>query len=122
MDAVTLRWDSLLLLVGPYGDWLKRPCEGPVVLVPEVDGLRLLTATTMSLLRRVPDVLIQVGRGSSTCWVGWALQRETPARTYSTTCLGVQHLLGVGLRVVRCGAQGILSFCLPRACCGDQPV
>lgn len=69
MDAVALRWDSLLLLVGPYGDWLKRPCEGAVVLVPEVDGLRLLTATTMSLLRRVPDVLIQV-RGPAPA--GWA--------------------------------------------------
>lgn len=60
VDAVALRWEGLLLLVGPYGDWLKRSCEGPVLMVAEVDGLRLITATTMSLFRRVPDVLIQV--------------------------------------------------------------
>lgn len=58
---MALRWEGLLLLVGPYGDWLKRPCEGAHVMVPEVDGLRLITGTTMSLLRRVPDVLVQVG-------------------------------------------------------------
>lgn len=57
---MALRWEGLLLLVGPYGDWLKRPCEGSVVMVAEVDGLRLITADKMSLLRRVPDVLQEV--------------------------------------------------------------
>lgn len=66
VDAVALRWEGLLLLVGPYGDWLKRACEGPHVMVPEVDGLRLITGTTMSLLRRVPDVLVQVYKPGST--------------------------------------------------------
>lgn len=96
VDAVALRWDSLLLLVGPYGDWLKRPCEGPVVLVPEVDGLRLLTATTMSLLRRVPDVLIQVRVGPVI--PGWA---ACGAALWRTT-------------------GHILRFRLPKACCGGQ--
>lgn len=57
---MALRWEGLLLLVGPYGDWLKRACEGAVVMVAEVDGLRLITADKMSLLRRVPDVLQEV--------------------------------------------------------------
>jgi hypothetical protein len=60
VDAVALRWEGLLLLVGPNGDWLKRACDCPVQMVAEVDGLRLITASTMSLFRRVPDVLIQV--------------------------------------------------------------
>jgi hypothetical protein len=57
---VALRWEGLLLLVGPYGDWLKRPCQGAVVMVTEVDGLRMVSSNTCSLLRRVPDALVQV--------------------------------------------------------------
>jgi hypothetical protein len=60
VDAVALRWEGLLLLVGPYGDWLKRPCQGAVVMVTEVDGLRMVSSSTCSLLRRVPDALVQV--------------------------------------------------------------
>jgi hypothetical protein len=59
-DAVVLRWPDLLLLAGPYGEHLTWPLEGPVVLVPEVDGLRLITATTHKLLRRVADCLVAV--------------------------------------------------------------
>lgn len=73
VDAVALRWEGLLLLVGPYGDWLKRACEGPHVMVPEVDGLRLITGTTMSLLRRVPDVLVQVSDSAGCCNNTWAV-------------------------------------------------
>lgn len=72
VDAVALRWEGLLLLVGPYADWLKRACEAPVVMVAEVDGLRLITADKMSLLRRVPDVLLEVRTASGLfldCWV-----------------------------------------------------
>lgn len=65
VDAVALRWEGLLLLVGPYGDWLKRPCSGAVLLVTEVDGLRLLTNSSCSLLRRVPDALVQVCGGKA---------------------------------------------------------
>lgn len=60
VDAVALRWEGLLLLVDPYGNWLKRACDEAVVLVPEVDGLRLVTSTSCSLLRRVPEALVQV--------------------------------------------------------------
>ncbi|WIA22377.1 hypothetical protein OEZ85_004684 [Tetradesmus obliquus] len=66
VDAVALRWEGLLLLVGPYGDWLKRPCQGAVALVTEVDGLRMVSSSTCSLLRRVPDALVQVYKPGST--------------------------------------------------------
>ncbi|KAF6254839.1 vacuolar protein sorting-associated protein 16 [Scenedesmus sp. NREL 46B-D3] len=66
VDAVALRWEGLLLLVGPYGDWLKRPCQGAVAMVTEVDGLRLISSGTCSLLRRVPDALVQVFKPGST--------------------------------------------------------
>jgi hypothetical protein len=60
VDAVALRWEGLLLLVEPCGEWLKRPCQGAVVMVTEVDGLRMVSSSTCSLLRRVPEALVQV--------------------------------------------------------------
>jgi hypothetical protein len=39
---------------------MKRPCEGPVSLTTEVDGLRCVCNTTTTLLRRVPDALVKV--------------------------------------------------------------
>jgi hypothetical protein len=91
VDAVALRWEGLLLLVGPYGDWLKRPCEGSVVMVAEVDGLRLITADKMSLLRRVPDVLQEVR-------IQWQVSTRMWALSFNGECFksmwsGWQHTI-----------------------------
>lgn len=37
---------DLLLLVGPYGDWVKLDLEQPVALVQEVDGALLASSST----------------------------------------------------------------------------
>ncbi|KIY95564.1 Vacuolar protein sorting-associated protein 16 [Monoraphidium neglectum] len=66
VDAVALRWEGLLLLAGPYGDWLRLPASGPMALVSEVDGLRVVTEATHMLLRRVAEPLLQVYRPGST--------------------------------------------------------
>ena len=42
-------------MVGPYGHWLQFPFPGTATLVvPEVDGVRVLTPKTCELLQRVP--------------------------------------------------------------------
>lgn len=51
---------------GPYGDWLKYPCDEPCLLVSEVDGLRLLGASRHELLRRVPEAVAAVHQPGST--------------------------------------------------------
>ena len=71
VDAVVLQWEGLLLLVGPYGEHQRRPWEGPVVLVPEVDGVRLISSASHHLLRRVQDCWVQVrGGGGQRHWGG----------------------------------------------------
>jgi hypothetical protein len=83
VDAVALRWEGLLLLVGPYGDWLRRAATGALVMVPEVDGVRLISCSgtggggsSSSLLRRVPNVMLQVNhqgnRGCSSSYCSFA--------------------------------------------------
>lgn len=66
-DAVVVYWPELLLLVGPYGDWISWPVPPgeELALAAETDGVRLISATTHELLRRVPDSTAQVRPGCS---------------------------------------------------------
>ena len=34
VDSVMLYWDEVLLMVGPYGDWVKYTYDQPLVLAP----------------------------------------------------------------------------------------
>ena len=63
-DAVILTWHGFLLMVGPYGDWLRfayeRTGTGNMVtivphhVVPEADCCRVLTPDACECLQRVP--------------------------------------------------------------------
>ncbi|CAB9505372.1 sorting-associated protein 16 homolog [Seminavis robusta] len=56
-DSVVLHWKNLgVLMVGPYGDWLRFPYEDSenVFLIPEVDCCRVLTDSSVEMLQRVP--------------------------------------------------------------------
>jgi vacuolar protein sorting-associated protein 16 len=78
VDSVVLHWDKLLLMVGPNGDYIEyvtdppwrlcahahalttRGCgsytyETALHLVPEVDGVRIVTNTKCEFLQRVPS-------------------------------------------------------------------
>lgn len=57
---------DILLMVGPYGDWIKHDLEERTVLVSECDGVRLLSAEKHELLSRVPDSLVDVFKIGST--------------------------------------------------------
>ena len=57
---------DILLMVGPYGDWVKYSLEERALLVTELDGVRLLGSCRHELLRRVPDALADVFRVGST--------------------------------------------------------
>lgn len=66
-DSVVLHWKNLgLLMVGPYGDWLRFPYESTehVFLIPELDCCRVITDTSVELLQRVPPAtasLLSIG-------------------------------------------------------------
>lgn len=61
-----LRLQDILLMVGPYGDWVKYNIEEHTVLVSECDGVRLISAQQHELLSRVPDSQVDVFRIGST--------------------------------------------------------
>ncbi|KAJ3016348.1 hypothetical protein HKX48_004067 [Thoreauomyces humboldtii] len=50
-DSVVLHWPDTVLMVGPFGDWIKYSFEGIVQLVPEVDGVRIITTATEAVFK-----------------------------------------------------------------------
>jgi vacuolar protein sorting-associated protein 16 len=66
-DSVVLHWKNLgLLMVGPYGDWLRFPYESTenVFLISEIDCCRVITDSAVELLQRVPPAtasLLSIG-------------------------------------------------------------
>jgi vacuolar protein sorting-associated protein 16 len=64
-DSVVLHWKNLgILMVGPYGDWLRFPYEGMdnVFLLPEIDSCRVITDNSVEILQRVPPTTAQLLR------------------------------------------------------------
>ena len=53
-DSVLLSWEDCLLMVGPYGHWLKFKYRAPLFLIPEIDCCRIITDRRCELLQRVP--------------------------------------------------------------------
>lgn len=66
-DSVVLHWRNLgVLMVGPYGDWLRFPYEGTdnVFLLSEMDCCRVITDSSVEILQRVPPataLLLRIG-------------------------------------------------------------
>lgn len=66
LDSVLLYWEETLLMVGPYGDSVRYPYDEPLVLVPECDGVRILSNSSMEFLQRVPDSTVSIFKIGST--------------------------------------------------------
>ncbi|XP_065851815.1 protein VACUOLELESS1 [Euphorbia lathyris] len=66
LDSVLLYWDDMLLMVGPSEECLSYIYDEPLILIPESDGVRILTNTTMEFLQRVPDSTVTIFKIGST--------------------------------------------------------
>lgn len=65
-DSIMLHWSNVLLIIGPYGHWLKFPYKTPLHIVPESDCCRILTHRTCEVLQRVPAPVETIHRIGST--------------------------------------------------------
>ncbi|PKI55713.1 hypothetical protein CRG98_023929 [Punica granatum] len=66
MDSVVLYWDDMLLMVGPIGEPVRYLYDEPVILIPECDGVRILSNSSMEFLQRVPDSTVSIFKIGST--------------------------------------------------------
>ncbi|ORX75377.1 hypothetical protein K493DRAFT_247355 [Basidiobolus meristosporus CBS 931.73] len=65
-DAVTLRWENAIWLVGPFGDCLKYIYDENAYLISEMDGVRIVTGDTCEFLHKVPRATEEVFKIGST--------------------------------------------------------
>lgn len=57
-DAILLFWPQILLLIGPDGDFVKFSYDDPMVhLVPECDGVRIVSTDLCEFIHKVPSSL-----------------------------------------------------------------
>ncbi|EXJ78867.1 hypothetical protein A1O1_09269 [Capronia coronata CBS 617.96] len=65
-DSVLLAWEDEIHMVGPDGAAVKFYYDDQVHVVPDIDGVRLITNEACEFLRKVPDSLEEVFKlGSS---------------------------------------------------------
>ncbi|XP_017785891.1 PREDICTED: vacuolar protein sorting-associated protein 16 homolog [Nicrophorus vespilloides] len=67
-EAVVAFWekDYTLMVMGRHGEKMTYSYEACVHLVPEIDGVRILSATQHELVQKVPDVVQKIFRINST--------------------------------------------------------
>eukprot|EP00632_Arachnochrysis_sp_CCMP2950_P003156 CAMPEP_0185720820 /NCGR_PEP_ID=MMETSP1164-20130828/50307_1 /TAXON_ID=1104430 /ORGANISM="Chrysoreinhardia sp, Strain CCMP2950" /LENGTH=852 /DNA_ID=CAMNT_0028388481 /DNA_START=177 /DNA_END=2735 /DNA_ORIENTATION=+ len=65
-DSVLLQWSHFILMIGPYGHWLKFSCPAPKHIIPEIDCCRMISTTSCELLQRVPSQIELIHRIGST--------------------------------------------------------
>ncbi|KAI8822509.1 Vps16, N-terminal region-domain-containing protein [Fimicolochytrium jonesii] len=65
-DSVVLHWPGTVLMVGPFGDWIKYTYDGVVHLVTEIDGLRIISNDKCEFLQRVPSATESIFKIGST--------------------------------------------------------
>ncbi|KAF9570847.1 hypothetical protein EC968_001335 [Mortierella alpina] len=65
-DSVVLYWDKIVLMVGPYGDWIKYTYDDAIFLIPEIDGVRVISSEKCEFLQKVPDVTENIFKIGST--------------------------------------------------------
>ncbi|CAG8580065.1 14623_t:CDS:10 [Gigaspora margarita] len=65
-DSVVLYWDKLLLMVGPFGDWVRYPYDDAIYLIPEIDGVRIFSSDRCEFLEKVPNVTEEIFKIGST--------------------------------------------------------
>jgi len=51
---VVIMWDGLLLVVGESKETIKYHLDDESILVPELDGVRIISGTHHELLQEVP--------------------------------------------------------------------
>lgn len=67
-EAVVIFWekDNSLLVVGRYGQKMLYTYDSSVHLIPEIDGVRIVSNSQHELLQKVPEVVQKIFRINST--------------------------------------------------------
>ncbi|XP_070168587.1 vacuolar protein sorting-associated protein 16 homolog [Polyergus mexicanus] len=65
-EAVICSWDSAIMVVGRTAETIVYNYDGPVHLVTEIDGVRVLSSCSHEMIQKVPNVVQRIFRINST--------------------------------------------------------
>ncbi|CAO3625786.1 unnamed protein product [Cunninghamella echinulata] len=65
-DSVVMYWDKIVLMIGPFGDWIKFSYDEPIFLSSEIDGIRITSNDKCELLQKVPTSTEEIFKIGST--------------------------------------------------------
>ena len=108
VDSVVMRWEEELVMVGPYGDSVAYNYDDSVILIPECDGVRILSDSSMEFLYRVPDCMVEVYRPGSTA--PGALLYDARQHFDNQTARADENLRQIGEEL-----EGAIDTCLEAA-------
>ncbi|KAF9437396.1 hypothetical protein BGZ76_000869 [Entomortierella beljakovae] len=54
-DSVLLYWDKIVLMIGPFKAWAKYHYDDAIYLIPEIDGIRVISSEKCEFLQIVPE-------------------------------------------------------------------
>lgn len=64
-DSIVLAYDTIVFMVGPSGSWINFRPKASFVVVPEMDGVRIISNVESKFLQRVPEDLVNVLQAGS---------------------------------------------------------
>lgn len=65
-EAVVCNWDSTVMVIGRTTETIVYHYDGPVHLVTEIDGVRVLSNFSHEMIQKVPNVVQRIFRINST--------------------------------------------------------
>lgn len=65
-EAVVCSWSSTIMVVGRAAETIVYNYDGPVHLVTEIDGVRVLSSCSHEMVQKVPNVVQRIFRINST--------------------------------------------------------
>ncbi|RLU24437.1 hypothetical protein DMN91_002526 [Ooceraea biroi] len=65
-EAVVCSWSSTIMVIGRTAETIVYNYDGPVHLVSEVDGVRVLSSSSHEMIQKVPNVVQRIFRINST--------------------------------------------------------
>ncbi|ORX59517.1 hypothetical protein DM01DRAFT_1361698 [Hesseltinella vesiculosa] len=83
-DSVVMYWDKIVLMIGPFGDWIKFSYDDAIFLSSEIDGIRIMSSDKCELLQKVPtstEGIFKIGSTSPAAMLYDALdhyERKSP--------------------------------------------
>lgn len=73
-EAVVCNWNSTVMIVGRSGETMLYTYDGPVHLVTEIDGVRVISSYTHEMIQKVPSVVQKIFRINSTDAASYLLE------------------------------------------------